>query len=121
MSYFDWKCEVCDRVLDIAWDDDRMHSVEHCSKVVACVCGGKHVFTGDDGLMPHSVMEGGIDHVKFDYVFQIWRKLDATPVKEEEEWEFPCDKCNGPAKMDRYDAHGEYYTCSCCGQSFKVD
>lgn len=127
MEIFDWKCEcgLDSSKLDystefISSSDERQHCPEKCSEP-KCECGKQ--------LAPYLEQSEkfqanrNIDAV-FDYVFQIWRKQDGTPILNEDvptSWDFGCSKCSGPAKIQSCDAYFEYYTCLNCNHNFKVN
>jgi len=118
-GYFNWSCKTCG-VLELHEDDKRICEASECSSEVFCDCGEACHYES----IQLEEWDGAADivEVKFDYVFQIWRKLDATPIITiEEGWDFPCPRCGGPAEMDDTCVYLQTYDCLCCKHRFSVD
>lgn len=121
---FDWKCECgkdsskLGRFEELVPNDSRSHRPELCAEP-ACECGKKMTNYGAES--GHHRAERKIDAV-FDFVFQIWRKQDGSPILDadtKDTWVSPCPSCTGPANMTSYDSFFEYYECLNCGHESK--
>lgn len=58
--------------------------------------------------------------VIFNYDLQEWFNAAGEKLEEEDTWEFPCPKCQGPSNMVDMCAYYESYECLNCGHSFTV-
>lgn len=66
-----------------------------------------------------SNVERKIDAV-FNYDEQQYYSAAGDELVEEDNWAFPCPKCQGPSDEVDVCAHYESYSCLNCGHSFTV-
>lgn len=59
--------------------------------------------------------------VTFDYDKQEWLDARNKSVEPEDNWHFPCPRCQHPAEMTGYDAYNEHHECLVCHYKFNVN